>query len=106
MASVKAQELDKYHAILEIDIDESVLDWWRINSNAFLSLCKIARKNLCIQNFFGRGGPILTDYRSVNRTARWRSDFSYQWTICTLVVGIDKTNNLSTLILLYKPLVM
>ena len=65
------QELDQYLSHPQLDIEESPLDWWKIEAVRYPNVAKLAQKYLCLcatnvpsERVFSCGGNIVTDRRT------------------------------------------
>ena len=65
------QELDQYLSHRLLDIEESALDWWKVEAVRYSTVAKLARKYLCVcaisvaaEHVFSCGGSIVTDRRT------------------------------------------
>ena len=65
------QELDQYLSHPLLDVEESALDWWKVEAVRYPTVAKLARKCLCLcatsvaaERVFSCGGNIVTDRRT------------------------------------------
>ena len=74
------QELDQYLSHPLLDIEESAVDWWKIEALRYLTVAKLARKYLCLratsaaaERIFSCGGNIVTDRRTCLKPEKFGS---------------------------------
>ena len=65
------QELDQYLSHPQLEMEDSPLDWWKVEHSRYPRLAKLARKYLCIcatsvpsERVFSCAGQIVSDERS------------------------------------------
>jgi hypothetical protein len=65
------QELDQYLSHPQLEMEDSPLDWWKVQHSRYPWLAKLARKYLCIcatsvpfEHVFSYAGHIVSDQRS------------------------------------------
>ena len=65
------QELDQYLSHPLLDVEESALDWWKVEAVRYPTVAKLAQKYLCVfatsvaaEHVFRCGGNIVTDRRT------------------------------------------
>ena len=74
------QEIDQYLSHPLLDIEESAIDWWKIEPLTNLTVAKLARKYLCLcatsvaaECVFSCGGNIVTDRRTCLKPEKFGS---------------------------------
>ena len=74
------QELDQYLSHPLLDIEESAIDWWKIEALRYLTVAKLAWKCLCLcatsvaaKRVFSCGGNIVTDRRTCLKPEKFGS---------------------------------
>ena len=65
------QELDQYLSHPLLDVEESALDWWKIEAVRYPTVAKLAQKYLCLcatsvasEHVFSCGGHVVSDRRT------------------------------------------
>ena len=65
------QELDQYLAHPQLDVEDSPLEWWKVEHSRYPQLAKLAHKYLCLcatsvpsERVFSCAGQIMSDHRS------------------------------------------